>query len=297
MLTRQMRKRGATVMVEAHGELLFAPGTELATWKDRFSNRMTAAVVAFAPTHGDTGARGYRPHPGPHLKETITSKTSTRITAGGGSYYIATGSRSNYALYPDQGTGVYAGHSPFLVKVLPPMEFGQPSLYERNAPWIKPNKQIVVQGQRAKHYFDRGLTKAFQSMIHRSWVLPGEGVSGMKDALTAFPETLAAAVAANTMADAAFSARLTLWRSWREAAYGSKKRSELATSLNKIKKAGQKRGANNEQLAGHTARLQAWANGKGFKIRKVVVLKTWQHTFEVEVRPGVWQAKHGTWNP
>lgn len=307
MLTRVFRKRNATVIVEARGEALFAPGTDLSNWKNRFSHRMTAAVIAETPTH-NYGKRPYRPHPGKHLNETITSKTTTRISSGGGRYYIATGSTSPYALYPDQGTGIYAGHSPYEAKLLPPWVSGQPSLYER----YKGRAPLIIKGQPAQHYFEKGLTAAFRSMIHRSWQLPGEGVSSMRDALLSFPETLGAAVAANTSADASFTARRAIWRKWRDESYGKKRARIMAGNAAATRKrqddreqqrkdSGRNpkigtRGASGDQIRAETARLESWARQHHYTIRNLQVTRQRRYAYEIRNKTTrLWEPKSGKW--
>lgn len=215
MLAKAFKKHGAAVVVETHGEVLFAPSTDLSRWKNRFSSTLTAAVTKEAPSH-NFGKRNFRPHPSPDgktLKKSIRSKTRTRITNGGGYFYIATGSSMPYAIYVDQGTGVFGGGGAYEAKVLPPYNTGEGTLYE--AGWNK--KPIYIKGQIGKHFFDKGLASAFRAMRMRSTDVPGEGISAMASGLKSFPENLFGA--GNTPNDDAFKGRLRNWRKWRDEAY------------------------------------------------------------------------------
>jgi hypothetical protein len=312
-----MRNRNATVVVEAFGQALFAPGTDLSKWKSRFSRLMTYEVRKRAPTHGDSKrvVRGYRPHPGPHLKTTISSTTQTKILKGGGRYYLATGSSSNHALYPDQGTGIYAGHNPFEVKLLPPLEYGQPSLYES---YLRRGKPLIINGQPAIHFFDNGLTRAFEIMTHRAPQKRAEGVSQMKAALIAFPETLVDAVIANTTADPAFKARRAMWREWRDKSYGKKvrqaSRDKAAEARKRVSERDRKREspqrnsgkrtkiikgrvrANEEQMAAEVAYLKSRAKQLHWVIKDLKVTKDWIYTYRLNVG-GKWLDRRGEWRP
>lgn len=215
MLARRIRSRGATVYAEAHGEVLFAPGTSLSRWKNRFSNRLTAETAKAAPSN----KRPRWAHYGKPLKQTISSSTSTRLTRGGGRFYIATGSSANHALFVDQGT------SSFQAKILPPWTRGGASLYEST--WVPPGSSgpvgpIQVRGQKAQHFFDKGLQRGFQRMRLRSVQVPGEGISGMKEAFRGMPASLTNFSGA-TPWSFAFDAQLRQWRAWRDEAFNSRK--------------------------------------------------------------------------
>lgn len=217
MLVRRFQKRNASVVVEATGEVLFAPGTELSIWKNRFSQRIREATTAAAPMH-DYAKRPLRPHPGPHLKETITASTTTRITRGGGRFYVAVGSRSRYSTFVDQGTAAH------MAKLLPPWAPGSPSLYEASwrvpdagqSPWL-PQGDIPVRGQRARNFFDKGLAAGFASMRMRSFQVPGEGVSGLRSAITGEPSNLIDLGMASFVQG--YDPSLAAWRAWRDAAF------------------------------------------------------------------------------
>lgn len=215
MLARRIRSRGATVYAEAHGEVLFLPGTSLSRWKNRFSNRLTAETAKAAPSN----KRPRWAHYGKPLKQTISSSTSTRLTRGGGRFYIATGSSANHALFVDQGT------SSFQAKILPPWTRGSPSLYEST--WVPPGSSspigpIQVRGQKAQHFFDKGLQRGFQRMRLRSVQVPGEGISGMREALRGMPASLTNFSGA-TPWSFAFDTQLREWRAWRDEAFNSRK--------------------------------------------------------------------------
>lgn len=222
MLVRRIRKRGANIVVEAHGEVLFSEGADIGRWKNRFSHRVSEAVEAAAPTN----KRPRWAHYGKPLKSTITSSTSTRLTKGGGFFYIATGSRAPHAYYVDQGTGIYNSSTPYQAKILPPWRQGSPTLYEATwraggtSVWNRPSRPVYIKGQKGQFFFDAGLKRAFQSMRMRSFQVPGEGVSGISSAMNTFPSGLAN-FAGNTPASAGFIAQLQEWRAWRDDAFFS----------------------------------------------------------------------------
>lgn len=221
MLTRRIKGRGAKGFVEAHGEVLFAPGTDLSRWKNRFSHRILVATEAAAPTN----KRPRWGHYGKPLKTTFTASTSTRITQGGGFFYIAVGSNAPHSLFVDQGTGIYGGNGPYPAKVLPPWTRGSASLYEHTWRPAGPKghrvAEVMIRGQRGQHFFDTGLDAAFRSMLRRSAQLPGEGASGMAKALGSFPEKLSNDVTQYNRGNEAFRASLTEWRAWRDEAWAN----------------------------------------------------------------------------
>lgn len=220
MLVKKIRSRGANIVVEANGEVLFAPGMVLGNWKRRFSNRISHFTAEAAPTN----KRPRWGHYGKPLKRTITSATRTRITRGGGFFYIATGSTAPHAYYVDQGTGIHNGGSPYPAKILPPWQHGSASLYEATwrptGPGGRKVPPVMIKGQEGQHFFDTGLKRAFQSMRLRSFQVPGEGVSGLTGAMNTFPTGLANFLG-NTAVDAGFRASLTEWRTWRDEAWGA----------------------------------------------------------------------------
>jgi hypothetical protein len=216
-LVRRLHKRGATITVEAHGEVLFLPGTELSRWKNSFSHNIRLAAAAEAPVN----KRPRWGHYGKPLKSTITAATTTRITQGGGFFYIAVGSTAPHAYYVDQGTGIYAGGGPYKAKILPPWSRGDSSLYEHT--WIPGNpnnpngrvRSVFIKGQKGQFFFDKGLKRAFQKMRLPSVTVPVESLSG---ALSSFPTGLDN-FSGNTPSNGAFIASLVQWRAWRDAAY------------------------------------------------------------------------------
>jgi len=216
--SRTIFKRGANVSVLAYGQALFAPGTEVSRWKNRFSQRILAGTIAAAPTN----QRPRWAHYGKPLKTTFTANTRTRITHGGGFFYVAVGSTSPHAYYVDQGTGIYAGSSAYPAKILPPWQHGGASLYEHTwkpgGPQGRTVPPVMIRGQKPQGFFDKGLRRGFESMRLRSFQVPGEGVSGLASGMATFPEGLANFVG-NTPADAGFIAQLEEWRAWRDRAF------------------------------------------------------------------------------
>lgn len=215
---RYLRKRGHRIVVEAHGEVLFAPGADIDNFKRRLSARVREATINAAPVN----KRPRWGHYGKPLKTTFSAHTKTIITKGGGRFYITVGSSAPYAYYVDQGTGIYAGGAPYEAKVLPPWTRGSASLYEHTwRPGGPPNPQVapvLIRGQRGQFFFDAGLKRGFESMRLRSYQIPGEGITGLAGVLASFPEGLAN-FAGNTPADGVFRASLEEWRLWRDTAF------------------------------------------------------------------------------
>lgn len=222
MYAKTIRKRGATVVVEANAELMFLPSGQVGSWYRRFNDRILKFTIEATPVH-NSAKRPLRPHPGPHLKETIVrGKTKAFLRAKGAKLYSAIGSRSPYAVYVDQGT------DPFMAKILPPWSDGSPTLYE--ASWAPPRQRgtplgpIRVSGQKARNYFATGLERGFRSMRMRSYQIPGErGVfaSATQDITTYGAEALPSR---GPEEQDAFKMRLREWRSWRDAAFYDYKR-------------------------------------------------------------------------
>lgn len=218
MLTGVVKKKGATMVYEARGELLVMPGQVIHSWTQRFTNRVQRYTSAAAPTH-NYGKRPLRPHPGPHLKTTIIrGRTRPYVRASGGAVFSAVGSTAPYAAFVDQGT---KGQ---IAKVLPPWAPGSPTLFE--ATWTPRGRGPVgpkpVSGQKARHFFDTGMDRAFAYMLRRSYQVPGERglLSGGGPSVANLGWD---AFFGNTGSDPSFTRRLDTWRQWRTEAYGDKR--------------------------------------------------------------------------
>lgn len=220
MLVKRIHKRGATVTVEAHGEVLFAAVGPVGRWTNRFSNRVTAFTSAAAPSN----KRPRWAHYGEPLKSTITSSTSyqpARLRV-----YSAVGSSAPYAAYVDQGTGVFGGGGPYPAKILPPWQPGSPSLYEATwrpgGPGGRLVSPVMIKGQRGQKFFAEGLAAGFRSMRMRSAQLPGEGGPKIAAATRTAPPSLLGRVL-GPKASPAFIGQLALWRQWRDEAWADPK--------------------------------------------------------------------------
>lgn len=214
-LVRRIQGRNANIVVEAHGEVLFAGSGPVGRWTNRFSHRVRAASAGYAPTN----KRPRWAHYGKPLKSTFTA--STTYQPGRMRVYAAIGSSAPHAYYVDQGT------KGFNAKILPPTSHGGSDL--REATWRVPNPAtggtrqtwseigtIPVSGQRAQEFFARGLARGFQSMRMRSYQIPADPrISGVLDSIP----TGMTGFKGNTPADGAFVAQLQEWRADREAAW------------------------------------------------------------------------------
>jgi hypothetical protein len=221
-----MRHRGTTVTVTAAGEVLFMPGGQVHGWTRRFGNRAATFSRGFAPVN----KRPRWGHYGAPLKDTIQSSPA-RFRGNGHDtqlVHVAVGSSAPHALYVDQGT------RDFMAKILPPWTRNSPTLYEhtwrvpvsstgrdgeRTVEWEEVGR-IHVRGQRAQNFFDRGLDRAFMSMLRRSAQVPSD--PRVTRALRTWPTGLENFSGA-TPADAAFMASLTEWRAWRDEAWAAKR--------------------------------------------------------------------------
>jgi hypothetical protein len=212
VLVRRIRKRGANIVVEANGEVLFAPTGPVGDFTRRFSHRVRTFAAAEAPSN----KRPRWAHYGKPLKTTFTA--STTYQPGRMKVYSAVGSTSPHAYYVDQGTGIYAGNGPYEAKILPPWEHGSASLYEHTwrpgGPGTRRVAPVIIRGQKGQFFFDAGLKRGFQSMRMRSFQVPGSGQ--VTQALASFPDGLANFIG-NTPANGAFIASLEEWREWRDA--------------------------------------------------------------------------------
>lgn len=218
VLVRRIRKRGANIVVEAHGEVLFSAVGPVGRWTNMFSNRVTAFTAEEAPEN----KRPRWAHYGKPLKSTITSSTTYQPVRM--KVYSAVGSTAPHAYYVDQGTGIYAGNGPYEAKILPPWQRGSASLYERTwrpspvegRPGPRRVKPVMVKGQRGQFFFDEGLRRGFQSMRMRSFQVPTD--AKITDALRSMPTGMTNFLG-NTPPDKAFRAQLEEWRQWRDDAW------------------------------------------------------------------------------
>lgn len=213
VLVRRIHNRGANIVVEANGEVLFLPTGDVANWQRRFSAR----VREFSAMEAPVNKRPRWAHYGKPLKTTFTA--STTLQPGRMRAYSAVGSTAPHAYYVDQGTGIFNGSSPWKAKILPPTHRGGPNLYEhtwRPAPGATRVGAVFIKGQKGQHFFDKGLKRGFESMRMRSFQVPGEG--RITEALNSVPTGLLGFLG-NTAATPAFVAQLEEWRAWRDAAW------------------------------------------------------------------------------
>jgi hypothetical protein len=213
-LVRRIQRRGSNIVVEAHGEVLFAAGGDVGRWTNRFSQRVRAFTQAEAPSN----KRPRWGHYGKPLKQTFTA--STTYQPGRMRVYSAIGSSAPHAYYVDQGTGVYNGSGPYPAKVLPPWQRGEASLYEATwrpgGPGTRRVAPVMIKGQKGQGFFDAGLRRAFQSMRMRSFQTPGD--PQITNVLNSVPTGIINFLG-NTPADGAFVASLEEWRAWRDEAW------------------------------------------------------------------------------
>ena len=221
-LSRVLKGRGSVTSLTVSGEALFTPNGDLATWKRNFSRNATRATAQLAPEN----KRPRWAHYGKPLKSTFT--TETRVNAASMMIHSTVGSSAPHALFPDQGTGVFAGGSPYEAKILPPWTRGSPPLYEET--W-RPNNvrvsrwgiksggtTVMIQGQRGQFFFENGLSHAFIKARMASIQIPGTGGNAISSALSAAPDMLPGN-SGTTPAPVAFQAQLNQWREWKDRAW------------------------------------------------------------------------------
>lgn len=218
VLVRRIRKRGANIVVEANGEVLFSATGDVGRWTNRFSQR----VRAFAEQEAPSNKRPRWAHYGKPLKSTMTASTTYQPARM--KVYSAVGSTAAHAYYVDQGTGIYAGNGPYPAKILPPWTRGSPSLYEHTwrpgGPRTRRVRTVMIKGQKGQFFFDKGLERGFRSMRMRAFQVPGEGGPKISNALNSMPTGLEDFSGA-TPADGAFIGELETWRKWRDDAWNS----------------------------------------------------------------------------
>lgn len=216
---KKIRGRGASGVVTAYGEVLFAPGGPVNSWTNRFAQRIGAETRKAAPKN----KRPRWAHYGKPLRSTITaSRPEFRPTRAGARVYAAVGSTAPYAYYVDQGTGIFGGGGPYQAKILPPWSHGSGSLYEHT--WVPPGSTrpigtVTVKGQPGQEFFAKGLNRAFDKAVRRAAQKPAEGVLGMTRALASFPRGLE--FDGNTPATGLFVPQLNEWRAWRRERFDS----------------------------------------------------------------------------
>jgi hypothetical protein len=215
VLIKKVQSRGSTIVVEAHGEVLFTPVGPVGRWTRELTKAIERATQAGAP-------RNKRPrwgHYGRPLKQTFDS--DVRYAPSRMRVYGAVGSSAGHAAFVDQGTGVHGGNGAYEAKILPPWRRGSASLYEHT--WVPPGSKspvapVMIQGQRGQFFFDAGLKRGFAAMRILSFEAPdtpqiSEAVRSLPPGILSFLDQ------GNTGANPAFVAQLEQWRAWRDEAF------------------------------------------------------------------------------
>lgn len=225
MTKYQVNKRGATIAVEAYAEVLGFPGGDVANFKRRFSNKLQAFAAKEAPANKRPRWRHY----GPKTLKQSMNRSSTRFvdTPGGFRLYGVVGSTAPYASFVDQGTGVYAGGSPWKAAVLPPYSEGSASLYEAtwrpggppSAAYASPKvAPVFIKGQRPQFFMDKALVRTFAFMRMRQAQVPIDGQ--ITAAIAGSPPSLIDSIGTDaSYTGEGFEASLRQWRMWRDEAW------------------------------------------------------------------------------
>jgi hypothetical protein len=220
VLIKKVQSRGSTIVVEAHGEILFAATGPVGRWTKELTEAVEVATQGNAP-------RNKRPrwgHYGKPLKQTFDS--AVRYSPANMKVFGAVGSSASHAAFVDQGTGVFGGNGAYEAKILPPWRRGSPSLYEHT--WRPPGSDgpvapVMIQGQRGQFFFDAGLKQGFAAMRILSFEAPmtpqiAEAVRSLPPGILSFLDQ------GNTGANPAFRAQLAEWRAWRDEAFNEGRR-------------------------------------------------------------------------
>jgi hypothetical protein len=258
-LVKVIRDRGANIVVEAHGEVLFAATGDVGRWTNRFSQR----VRHFAAQEAPTNKRPRWAHYGKPLKSTMRASTKYRPTLM--RVDSAVGSTAPHAYYVDQGTGVYAGNGPYTAKILPPWTQGGSSLYEHT--W-RPGGgrgrvgRVLIKGQKGQGFLDAGVKQGFRVMRLAQSAYPD--TAKITDALSSLPVGLEDFLG-NTPVTPAFVAQLNEWRQWRDTAWQAERerQSQAADARYRAKKAAQ--AATRDQILAEIAQQQKAENVAAYK--------------------------------
>ena len=213
-LTKVVQRRGSRVVIEAYGEVLMTPAGNVGVWMATLSRAITAATKRAAPSN----SRPYWGHYAGHkrLAESITS--STEYNPALMQVNSVVGSSAPYALFVDQGTGVYAGHQPYEAAILPPWTRGDASLYE--ATWrpggvgTSKASPVMIRGQRAQKFFQKGIKFGMLSMGVVPHTKPMDPAASLKNST---PSNLPGAAPPQM---SLFRLQLEEWRIWRDTAWG-----------------------------------------------------------------------------
>ena len=211
--SKRFRDHNTNGYLTVDARVMFADGGQVETWLRRLTGRARHEIAKAAPSN----KRPRWGHYGPPLKMTIKRSIKTRKGSGGKWYYLYTsvGSTAPYALYVDQGSGIHAGKSPWEAKILPPWPAKGYELYEKK----RDGRRVMIDGQEGKFFFEKGLERAFDRMIRRSFQPVGlrEGVSGIEQTFLSMPQAAISQLAA-TPYSPAFQMSLNKWRLWKSEA-------------------------------------------------------------------------------
>lgn len=279
--SRLIKTKNATFAMTANADILFSSGGSIRGWSRILNNRIKEHTEGFAPTN----KRPRWGHYGKPLKQSfVTTRVQRRGTKSGNRLYAAVGSTAPYARYVDQGTGVHGGNGPYEAKILPPWEGGGYWLWEHT--WrppgsIQPLGTKTVRGQVGQRFFEKGLNRAFDSMMRRGQQVPTDPMK-IGAAIRSWPRGLENFVG-NTPADSAFLGSLERWRAERDAAF--KREAKMRNSVREhTGEAQQRRDARAKQAREDRAKAKSTKKPRVKKITPAQDKKNFRK--EVEARFG-----------
>lgn len=226
-LVKVINRKGARTTVVADAAVMFLPSGDIGKWERDLATRVTIATRKLAPNN----SRPHWMHYGKKLSEAGSFTTKTKYDPERKRITTVIGSRVSHAIFPDQGTGIYAGKSPWKAAILPPTSRGGSDLFEdtwRPHKGAKAGPGRMIKGQRGQFFFARGLRAAMISKRIPSIEVADAAVAAKTrgSGVTGLVNSLGLPVDSN----GAFRAQLTEWRRWRDEAWSNPERRRTAST-------------------------------------------------------------------
>lgn len=217
-LVKVINRKGARTTVIADASVMFLPSGDIGKWEKDLATRVTIATRRLAPNN----SRPHWAHYGKKLSEAGSFTTKSKYDPQRKRITTVIGSRVSHAIFPDQGTGIYAGKSPWKAAILPPSTVGGPDLFEdtwRPYKGAKAGPGRMIKGQRGQFFFARGLRAAMISKRIPSVEVADAAVAAKTrgSGVTGLVNSLGLPIDSN----GAFRQQLTEWRRWRDEAWSS----------------------------------------------------------------------------
>lgn len=218
-LVQSLKARGVNGAVFVDLSPLFRSGGPSYLWMQRYNAIAAREARRAAP-------KNKRPrwlHNGPPLSGPAGWRYS--VAPGRETVVGAMGNVLNYALFVDQGTGVFGGKGAYPAKILPPWLARGYEYYERH--WRYDGKRtlptIMIKGQQGQHFMQKGMVTAALRMgvlVHPGTVPtpPAARAMALKWSRTGFVWSFA------------FDTQQRIWRAERDAAWSARRRNRTGDS-------------------------------------------------------------------